>query len=289
LLPVAQADVTGPSPEGPDLSDAPAGKDNNLPPDAPTGPNDQNTEGSSRALPEAPKEIGDSAFEPQKEVDRREERTDEPLPEGSEEPEGRNSADENPPVAFGDAARATFLPEGHLPTSPAVGPFSAKLASIRATHAMQVGATLARARAERSRNVMLKEGVAAAARDLAAAECARFDRLRHEFEYLRALNDAATFVFAALDKRFGRVPEADAIGRTRCALAAIIRKLATIRVSRPAPRGPAPPDRVNAAVQTEWLPPVVAPISARMNPRKSRPKICTPARSSRVVRVGSVP
>jgi hypothetical protein len=219
--------------------------------------------------------------------------TDEPLAERPKESEDQTLADtggdENTPAAADDATPASFLPDDDMPTSSAIGPFSAKLASIRAMHAMRVGAAGARARAERSRNVALKEGIAAAARDLAAAECARFDRLRREFEYLRALNGAATFVLAALNKRFGSIPEEEAVGRTRCALSAIIRKLATIRVGGRAPRRRAPSGRVDAGVQTDWLPPVIPPMSSRVNPRKGRPKICAPARSSRVVRVGSIP
>jgi hypothetical protein len=315
LLPETDADVTGPLPEAPHPSDEPTTQDNSPPPTAAKSSDGQGIDKSNCALPEEQKEVSDSEFEgqlevvdvvagPQKDVDdsafeaqkklgQQGERKDQSLPEGPRESEEQTSPDtgdnENPSVDGDDAAPATFLPDEHLPTSPAVGPFSARLASIRTTHAMRVGAAGARARAARSRNVALKEGVAVAARDLAAAECARFDRLRREFEYLQALDDAATFVLAALDKRFGPVPEEDATGRRKSALSAIIRKLATIRVGGPAPRRQAPPGRVDASVQTDWLPPVVPLRSTRFDPRKGRPKICAPARSGRIVRVGSVP
>jgi hypothetical protein len=122
-----------------------------------------------------------------------------------------------------------------------------------------------RAQELRDANVRLKQETALAARDLAAAEGARFERLRTDCELLQLIRDAAAFILAGLDRRYG---EDDRVARRRTQLTQVVRRLATIRVVHGVIREVR--DTTDVAVQTDGPRKVLAPpkaVRVTLNPR----------------------
>jgi ElaB/YqjD/DUF883 family membrane-anchored ribosome-binding protein len=111
----------------------------------------------------------------------------------------------------------------------------------------------------RDANVQLKQDAAVAARDLAAAEDSRFERLRTDCDILQAIKDAAVFVLAALDRRYG--PD-DGTIRRRSELTEVIRRLATIKIVKGVVREVR--DTTDVAVQTDRPGKVLAPRTAKI-------------------------
>jgi hypothetical protein len=149
---------------------------------------------------------------------------------------------------------------------------SRDLAELRESREHRIGELRSRLRAGRERNVALKQEAAVASRALAAAEQAKYEHFRKEYEIMQSMSDAAVFLLTALDERFGPIPEEDAVRNQQCTLNKIIRKLASIKIE--AKRRPVvATDTADAEVQTVAVvppPPLMPPTAVAGNPRKRR-------------------